>query len=190
MYRLSNRSPPSRPPALNLCRPFNYYKNIQLPGGEFWLCFHTNHSEIATISVMAQSSILLESSFNSKAELGVKIAILLVLSLLWRMHSALYSEKNVVWLVKLVVIMIINDCNSIWGVSRGRWWMFCLCAIERHLQVVHVGRRSGWGWGWGIMPAYLLPKGKALQPHCDAFGCQHRLGKMCFNFGLILPHHT
>lgn len=85
---------------------------------------------------MAQSSILVESSFNSKAELGVKIAILLVPSLLWRMHSALYYEKKVVCLVKLVVIMIINDSNSKRGVSRGRRWMFCLCAIERHLQVV------------------------------------------------------
>lgn len=136
MYRLSNRSPPSWPLALTFSRPFNYYENIQLPGAEAWRHFYTNHSEIATISVMVQSSILVESSFNSKAELGIKIAILLVPSLLWRMHSALYYEKKVVWLVKLVVIMIINDSNSKRGVSKERRWMFCLCAVERHLQVV------------------------------------------------------
>lgn len=54
-------------PATSAARS-NYYDNIQLPGAESWRCFYTNHSEIATISVMAQSSILLESSFNSKAE--------------------------------------------------------------------------------------------------------------------------
>ncbi len=54
------------------------------------------------------------------------------------------------------------------------------------------GAMSGSRLGGGglIMPTYLLPKGKALQPHCDAFGCQYRLGKMRFNFGLVLPHHS
>lgn len=139
--------------------PYNYYENIQLPGAESWRCFYTNHSEIATISVKAQSSIIVESSFNSRAELGVKIAILLVPSHLWRMHSALYSEKKVVWLVKLVVIMIINDSNSKRGVSRERRCMFCLCVIERHLQVAQC-REAVWvGVGWLCQRTYF-PRAK------------------------------
>lgn len=138
---------------------YNYYENVQLPGAESWCCFYTNHSEIATISVMAQSSILVESSFNSRAELGIKIAILLVPSHLWRMHSTLYSEKKVVWLVKLVVIMIINDSNSKRGVSRGRRCVFCLCVMERHLQVAQC-REAVWvGVGWLCQHTYF-PRAK------------------------------
>lgn len=53
------------------------------------------------------------------------------------------------------------------------------------------GTVSVWvGGGGGVVPVDLLPKGKALQPHGDAFGCQYRLGKMCFDFGLVLPHYS
>ncbi len=75
------------------------------------------------------------------------------------MHSAPYSEKKVIWLVKLVVIMIINDSNSKRGVSRERRCMFWFCVIERHLQVAQC-REAVWvGVGWLCQHTYF-PRAK------------------------------
>lgn len=67
--------------------------------------------------------------------------------------------------------------------------------MERHLEVaaceeVVLTFRDTEECGWVTMSQYLLPKGEALQSHRDPFGCQHSLGKVGFDFGLVLSHDT